>query len=460
MKDRKTLLILLALVLAVRLAYFGLFRDRLFSGPSTQFEQAFAAISLLEGYGVSIPAVQPPVVSASDRDRFIDPADYEGPEAARLPYIKEVPGYAFLLAGLWKLTGTRLWLWAQLLQILLELVAAWGLWRLTARFFGRRAAVAAVLVFAFLFHEARASVIPYKDIVLLYVMLAAAFLAARVFEGGRDGRRPWLPFALLSAATGLGYYFMPNILLYPFFATAALLVLGRIKLRTAVVFVLLAATIVGAAVYPYQAYVRTHRREAGVTPPLFWYRFWLGNQVRAFYSTEEERFQDHLRDRIAATGKSLEEICREEFLASVKAAPLAYAARTARKLLFGTVLVYGNGGDAAYSTSWSKFKADHPEAGFKAYARNRPGRILGMILGTLSASLLFPLASAAVIILGRRKKLAAALFFLHIPLYYILLHMFFHYEARYLLGTLPGYLPLVGFLLAAVTERCQKRAFS
>jgi len=49
----------------------------------------------------------------------------------------------------------------------------------------------------------------------------------------------------------------------------------------------------------------------------------------------------------------------------------------------------------------------------------------------------------AAAILVRAKRGAEALLFLHVPLYFLLLHMFFHYEARYLLGTLPGSLPLI-----------------
>ncbi|MFC2167183.1 hypothetical protein ACFLQZ_04385 [Acidobacteriota bacterium] len=98
--------------------------------------------------------------------------------------------------------------------------------------------------------------------------------------------------------------------------------------------------------------------------------------------------------------------------------------------------------------SWSTFRSNNPEAGFMDYARAYPLRILGMVLGTLSISLLFPLALTAAIILIREKKWEMALFFLHIPFYFLLLHMFFHYEARYLLGTLPGYLPLIGYLMS------------
>ena len=63
------------------------------------------------------------------------------------------------------------------------------------------------------------------------------------------------------------------------------------------------------------------------------------------------------------------------------------------------------------------------------------------------------LPMAAAFLLIRARKSAVAVFFLHIPLYYILLHMAFHYEARYLLGTLPGYLPLIGYLLARLTAK-------
>jgi hypothetical protein len=455
MNDRTKLFFLLLAVLAVRLTYLGFFHDRIFSGPSTQFEQAFVAMGLLEGKGVSVYREPPAVVDPADSDRLLDPERYSIADPARVPYIKEVPGYGFLLAALWTIAGTKTWLAAQLFQIGLELLAAWGLFGLARRFFGPRAAFWTVLVFAFLFHEARASVIAYKDIFLLYGMLIIAVLAARLFEG-RGRAAP--TFALICAATGLGYYFMPNILLYPFFLTAALLILKKIKFRTAIAFALLATVIVGAAVVPYQSFVRAHRAEPGVTPPLFWYRFWLGTQVRSFYSTEEERFQDDLRQKMQATGRTLEEICRDEFLAELRAHPAAYAAKTARKLLYGTVMVYGNAGDASYTTSWNRFKTDHPQAGFTDYARSNPLRILGMILGTLSASLLFPLSIAAAVLLIRSKKSALALFFLHIPLYYILLHMFFHYEARYLLGTLPGYLPLIGYLISRISPRRAKRA--
>ncbi|MBN1939758.1 MAG: glycosyltransferase family 39 protein, partial [Candidatus Aminicenantes bacterium] len=239
-RETRVLLALLALVLAVRLTYLGVFRDRVFSGPSTQYEQAFVAMGLLEGKGVTVFREPPAVVDAADPDRFIDPERYVIQNPERMAYIKEVPGYGFFLAGLWKITGTKTWLAAQVFQLLMDILAALGIYLLARGAFGRKAAAAAVLLFAFLFFEARAAVIPYKDIILLYVMLGAAGLALRIFEGRG---RPVVSFMLLSALSGLGYYFMPNILLYPLFLVLALLILKKIKFGKAAVWALLAVLV-------------------------------------------------------------------------------------------------------------------------------------------------------------------------------------------------------------------------
>jgi len=449
MKNSKnlSLAVLLVLVLAMRLGFLGLFHHQVFSGPSTQFDQAFVAINLLGGQGIKTFKEPPQTVEASDPTRIIDPERYEIRSAERLPYIKEVTGYAFFLAGLWKIFGPKLWIFAQIVQIIFELLAAGGLYALAKKFFGRKAGLLTVLVFAFLFYEVRSSVIPYKDIFLLYGMLVITLCSSRIFF--REGR-PWLWFLFVCLGTGVGYYFMPSILLYPVFLAFMLWIMKRIKFRAAVAFLLTAVAVVGLIVWPYQSYVRSHRNDPGVTPPLFWYRFWLGNHVRTFYSTEEERFQDYFRDRMQATGKNIEDISKEEFLAYVKANPLPYAVHTAKKLLYGTFLVYANAGDATYPASWSYFKTQNPQAGFSAYARTYPIRILGMLLGTFSASILFPIALAALFLLKREKKADFGLFFFSVPLYFLLLHMFFHYEARYLTGTLAGYLPLAGYVLTKV----------
>jgi 4-amino-4-deoxy-L-arabinose transferase-like glycosyltransferase len=438
---------LLILVLAVRLGFLGLFHHQVFSGPSTQFEQAFVALNLLNGEGIKTFQELPQTVEASDPTRIIDPQRYDIRSAALQPYIRDVPGYAVFLAGLWKLFGAKLWIYGQIVQVILEVFAAWGLYALAKKFFGQSAGWLTVLVFAFVFYEARVSVIPYKDVFLLYLMLVITLCASRIFL--REGR-PWVWFMGVCVVTGIGYYFMPSIVLYPVFLTLMLWLLKRVTFGTAVTFLVVAVTAVGLMVWPHQSYVRAHRNDPGITPPLFWYNLWLGNQVSTFYSTQEERFQKYFRDRTQATGKNIEEICREEFLAYVKANPVPYALHTLKKLLYGSFLIYGNAGDATYPRSWNYFKTQHPQAGFATYALTHPVRIIGMILGTLSASILFPTALVALFLLWRENKVAVGLFFFAVPVYFLLVLMFFHYEARYLTGTLVGYLPLAGYALASI----------
>jgi 4-amino-4-deoxy-L-arabinose transferase-like glycosyltransferase len=436
---------LLALVLAVRLGFLGFFQSQVFSGPSTQFEQAFVATNLVDGKGLQIFHQFPATLEASDSTQMIDPERYETRSPALQPYIREVPGYALFLAGVWTLFGAKRWIYAQIVQVTFEVFAAWGLYALTKKFFGQKAGWLTVLVFAFLFYEARVSVVPSRDIFLLYLMLIITLCASRIFlhEG-----RPWIWFFVLCVVTGVGYYFTPMILLYPLFLTLMLWIMKRVTFRMAVAFLVTAVTVVGLMVWPYQSYVHAHRNDPEITPPLFWYNLWLGNQVSTFYSTQEERFQDYFRDKTRATGKNIEEICREEFLAYVQATPIPYLMHTLKKLLYGTFLVYGNAGDATYPRSWNYFKTQHPQAAFSTYVLNQPMRIVGMVLGTLSASMLFPTALVALFLLVREKRASAGFFFFTVPLYFLLILMFFHYEARYLTGTLVGYLPLAGFTLS------------
>jgi len=437
----------LVLVLAMRLSFLGFFHHQVFSGPSTQFEQAFVAMNLFDGKGIRIFLNFPPTLEASDPTQIIDPERYEIRSPEVQPYIREVPGYAFFLAGLWKIFGAKLWIYAQIMQIIFEVLAASGLYALAQKFFGQRAGVLTVMVLAFVFYEARVSIVPYKDIFLLYLMLAITCWASHIFL-----REDWPPlwFGLVCVGTGVGYYFTPSIALYPVFLTLMLWLLKRIRFSMAVTFLLITITVVGLMVWPYYNFVGAHRNDPGITPPLLWYNLWLCKQVSTFYSTEEERFQDYFRDRMQATGKNIEDISKEEFLAYVNANPIPYALHTAKKLLYGTFLVYGNAGDATYPRSWSYFKTQNPQASFSTYAQTYPLRIVGMGLGTLSASILFPTALAALFLLRREHKTAVGLFFLTVPVYFLLVLMFFHYEARYMTGMLVGYLPLAGYALSRI----------
>jgi hypothetical protein len=78
-----------------------------------------------------------------------------------------------------------------------------------------------------------------------------------------------------------------------------------------------------------------------------------------------------------------------------------------------------------------------------------------MGLGTLSASILFPIALIAMFLLWREDKGTVGLFFFTVPLYFLLVLMFFHYEARYLTRRLAGYPPLDGYALTRIRSAAE-----
>src|SRR5882724_8768083 len=100
---------LLVLVLAVRLGFLGLFHHQIFSGPSTQFEQAFVAVNLVDGKGIKIFQEFPPTLDASDPTRLIDPERYETRSPELQPYIREGPSCALFLTGILNIFGAKLY---------------------------------------------------------------------------------------------------------------------------------------------------------------------------------------------------------------------------------------------------------------------------------------------------------------------------------------------------------------
>jgi len=404
---------LLFFVLVVRLIFLGLFHDQVFLGPSTLFDQSYVAINILDGQGIKTFESPPQSVNPSETSQLIDPEFYVLVSPLLIPYVKDVTGYAFFLAFLWLLSGAKLWIYAQIVQILLDVGVALGLFYLTKKYFGKKAAYFSVFVFSILFFEVRASIVPYKDIFNLYIMLGITLFGSLLFF---QKRKKIIWFLCVCFLTGLGYYFMPSIVLYPFFLVVFLLILKRIPFKKAVAFFLIAAGVVGILVFPNSAYVQTQKDNPQIAKPYFWYRFWLGTKIDAFYSTQEERFQDYFKEKIAATGLAIEAICKQEFFDYVKKHPVKYALNTGKKLLFGMFLVYANAGDCTMEKSWSTFRENNPEAGFMDYAQTYPLRILGMILGTLSISLLFPLALIATIILVQKKKMGNSPVFPAYPL--------------------------------------------
>jgi len=445
-EERQRVVALLMLVLFVRVLVTFAFGQQSFSGPSTIYEQAYVAIGLQDGKGLTTYAHPPVTASIDQPDTLVSPATFPGADAERVAYTKEVPGYAGLLATLWTLTGSRSWLLPIGLQVLLEVLAGLGLYLIARAFFGTRAASTTLLLFAFMAHEARVSVVPYKDIFAFYFMVAFGLVSAQLWFAERLKAGHVIA---VGALTGAAYYFMPNMILYPVALFVALGLARRITLAPRLLGLAASLAIAATIVMPHRAYVHAHVDDPKVAQPLFWYRLWLATKVESFTSTGEERFPEILAMQDRNTPPTVEDVTKRMFMDTVRERPWWYAMHTLKKLSYGTLTVYANAGDARPNASLGRYKAEHPGAGVGAFLKDNPGRAAGMLVGTAIASALFPLAVIGLLVLRKRGLAAEALFFLHFPLYLVLFHMPFHYEARYLLGVLVGYLPILGAWFAS-----------
>lgn len=455
--ERPRVLALLTLVLLVRVAYAVAFGQQSFSGPSTIYDQAFVAIGLQEGKGITTYARPPASASIDQPNTLTSPATFPGSDADRVAYTKEVPGYAGLLASLWTLAGTRSWLLPIGLQIVLDVLAGLGLYLVTRSFFGVRAACATLLVFAFMIHEARICIVPYKDIFAFYFMVAFGIVSAQLWFAERLRAGPVFAIGVL---TGSAYYFMPNMVLYPFALFLALGLARRIAVLPRLVGLAASLLIAGVIVMPHRSFVSSQAHESNVAQPLFWYRLWLATKIDNFASAGEDRFPTVLALQDRNTSPTIEDVTRRMFMDTVRAKPGWYVLHTLKKLSYGTLTVYANAGDARPKASVGHYKETHPGASILAFLRDNPERGAGMLLGTAVASCLFPLAMVGLFMLRKRGLAPQALFFMHFPLYLILFHMPFHYEARYLLGVLVGYLPILGAWFAYAWESRAERALT
>jgi 4-amino-4-deoxy-L-arabinose transferase-like glycosyltransferase len=149
-------------------------------------------------------------------NRLVDPADLRfGAVDARpryQPQVLQPVGEGVLLAGLWTVTGQQRYIYVQLVQIAVDsAMVALVFWLCLALYGRRRAAWIAALLYAIFLPLAFTARIPHVDIWAVDFTIVIVALLVR----GRAAPRP-VPWLLAAgAATGLGVYFRPGLLLVP-----------------------------------------------------------------------------------------------------------------------------------------------------------------------------------------------------------------------------------------------------
>lgn len=130
----------------------------------------------------------------------------------RVPSVYDMPGYAILLAGSWKIFGTaNEFLPLQVFQVFVDSFFCLLVYSIGRDVFGRKIGLLAALLFAFYLPEANFAAMARRDVWATWGVLGAAWLFLKY---QKNGSPCWM--AVLGFVVGLTCYFKATLLLLPF----------------------------------------------------------------------------------------------------------------------------------------------------------------------------------------------------------------------------------------------------
>ena len=222
MSRARFLLLLTLLSLAVRLPMLHFLRSDYLSGGITT-SLGLVARNLVEGRGLSETTGPEEILRLYeiqlDQGRLRDISEFpDPPDQPTRPLIQRMPGYPFLLAMSFKLTGSHRYLPIQLLQILGSTLLPLLVYGAARRTFGERPGRVAGVLAALNFAEIRLALVPLYDWWIIFMVGLLLWLLARSRERGYR----WRDFVLMGTVLAAGTLLKSTVLLVPFFLAASL----------------------------------------------------------------------------------------------------------------------------------------------------------------------------------------------------------------------------------------------
>ncbi len=146
----------------------------------------------------------------------------DSPEHLR-PFIAYMmPGQGILLAGMYRVFGAYRYIYLQALQVVIDSLGVFLLFWLGAVSFGARTGIVASLLFALYIPEARLAISATRDAWMPIIYLSSACALVYAWKFGS-----WKSWFILGSCVAVGAYFRSEILLLPFFALAAKLLIEQ-----------------------------------------------------------------------------------------------------------------------------------------------------------------------------------------------------------------------------------------
>lgn len=333
--QRLTTALLLVLLLAGAVRFGFLYKNwnNLDFAPSFLLHGEVAR-NILQGqwFKVNQSHLQNYVQECYRQEKLIDLQDFPAPqEEILVPLYNDEGGYGLLLASVWKLTGSYRWWYLRVLQILLDVVMCWLVYRIGRKVFDERVGLLAALFYACFIPGVELAVRAHRDIWVTFLFIFSVYQFVSL---AKDGNNVWRLLSI-GISTGLVAWMRSTVLLFIILAIPLLFLTVSRKeaLRSAAI--LLVGFILTFSPLIVRNYVVFDKFMA--TRGAFWHSFWggVGQMPNPFNVREDDeaivRFAQSIDSTARLDTDHYEQLLKREALTYVGHHPFLYAGSVVKR---------------------------------------------------------------------------------------------------------------------------------
>lgn len=219
--------------------------------------------------------------------KLIDLEDIPPPTSGKTSALyTDETGYGFLLAAIWKIFGSKRWIYIRALQILIDIIMIWMIYEIGRCAFQKKVGLIAALFYACFIPGIEIAVRPHRDIWVTFLFITTVFLLLKSYYlrtaiSNLHRRRrygivlssTWI-FVFIGAATGFVTWMRSTVVLFVFFVAMVLFLVQPRKqfvqstIVTIGTFLLVLSPLI---VYNYSTFGKFM-----ATRGAFWHAFWSG----------------------------------------------------------------------------------------------------------------------------------------------------------------------------------------
>lgn len=337
--SRLPLLLVLLLALVVRGGFLYKNWNNLDFAPSFMLHGEVAR-NILNGnwFQVDQPHLQQYVQECQRQQKLIDVQDFPSPSEETLtPLYNDEGGYGLLLASIWKLTGSERWWYIRVLQVLLDVIMCWLVYRIGRKVFDHRVGLLASFAYACFVPGIELAVRPHRDIWVTFLFIVTVYQLVSLPRA----QRPLLHLLGIGVATGIIAWMRSTVLLFVVLMPIPLFLTRPKKEASSFTLALAAGFLLAFSPLIVRNYVVFDKFMA--TRGAFWHSFWggVGQMPNPFNLREDDemivRFAQSIDSSARLDTDHYEQVLKQKALTYVKDHPLQYAGSVVKR---GLVFVF------------------------------------------------------------------------------------------------------------------------